>query len=305
MITRAQNRRLARALADEIALTLEPATRDLLLATAACRRRRVGLAAERGWEEAVWRALEVAELAADDERGVDGEDDMADGRIVGPCCACGKTRDLRTFVMLDGKAPTPGRGWGCVVCGLATDGAIAALCDECACAAREPQLACAGYPGEPGRVPVAQLVGEHVHDEARHLAEEQGVVSRLVDAVQRVRSLRDAGPGLGPERYTVLIVLRAVRGLLMVRASAPTGDGGVMLLLGLTPANLRRVRAGEPIYVDGEPLGAPGVKVLICFGETERHIVADLRAGGIEVPAGVEESVRAVEAEHRRKGTTP
>lgn len=50
----------------------------------------------------------------------------------GTCCACGGHADLATFLMLPFRAPVPGTGWGCVVCGLPPDGAIAAICDECA-----------------------------------------------------------------------------------------------------------------------------------------------------------------------------
>ena len=34
--------------------------------------------------------------------------------------------------MLPQKALTPGKGWGCVQCGLPSDGAVAAICDQCA-----------------------------------------------------------------------------------------------------------------------------------------------------------------------------
>jgi NMD protein affecting ribosome stability and mRNA decay len=32
---------------------------------------------------------------------------------------------------MDFLGPTPGRGWGCVVCGVPSDGAVAVLCDAC------------------------------------------------------------------------------------------------------------------------------------------------------------------------------
>lgn len=90
----------------------------------------------------------------------------------------------------------------------------------------------------------------------------------------------------------------------MIRASAPTADGGTLIVLGLTPGNLRRLREGQPIYVDAAELGAPaGVKVAIMFGQTERAIVAELRAGGIQLPDGADDSLRDVEREHREKGT--
>jgi hypothetical protein len=33
--------------------------------------------------------------------------------------------------------------------------------------------------------------------------------------------------------------------------------------------------------------------------------MAELRAAGLELPAAAEDGIRAVEAEHRRRGTTP
>jgi hypothetical protein len=94
----------------------------------------------------------------------------------------------------------------------------------------------------------------------------------------------------------------------MFQASSPTIDGGHLILLGLTPGNVRRAEAGEPILVDCAALGVPGVRVSIVFGQTERDIVAELRATGVRFAAGdeaVNENLNAVEREHRAKGTTP
>lgn len=91
----------------------------------------------------------------------------------------------------------------------------------------------------------------------------------------------------------------------MFRAGNETKGGGHLLMLGLTPTNLERLQDGKPILVDCAELGLPGVRVTIMFGQTERAIVAELRAAGFDFPDGVDQSVRDVEAEHRRKGTTP
>ena len=51
----------------------------------------------------------------------------------GTCCVCGcEDGTVTNFLMLDVKAPVPGTGWGCVICGTPSDGALAALCDQCA-----------------------------------------------------------------------------------------------------------------------------------------------------------------------------
>lgn len=86
----------------------------------------------------------------------------------------------------------------------------------------------------------------------------------------------------------------------MIRAASPHADGkGHTILLGVTPANLRRLKDGQPILVKCDDLG------LLVFGQTERAIAADLRAAGLDLPADVEQNLRDVEREHRDKGTTP
>jgi hypothetical protein len=88
---------------------------------------------------------------------------------LGPCCACGGTGlHVRNVLRLHPKAPTPGRGWGCLQCGLPADGAIAVVCDDCLEAKAKLQAACRGYPGVDGRVPIAALTGEQRHYLAKH-----------------------------------------------------------------------------------------------------------------------------------------
>jgi hypothetical protein len=70
----------------------------------------------------------------------------------------------------------------------------------------------------------------------------------------------------------------------VIRAADTTKDGGHLILLGLTPDNLQLLRDGMPIYVDCTTLGKPGLTITIMFGQTERSIIATLRAEGIELP---------------------
>ncbi len=90
----------------------------------------------------------------------------------GTCCQCGKEGPLLGVVMLHQKHPAPGKGWGCVACGLAPDGAIAVLCEKCADGftgdASGLKEACAGTPDNPRRVPYSSLTGEHRHNRAFH-----------------------------------------------------------------------------------------------------------------------------------------
>lgn len=82
---------------------------------------------------------------------------------LGPCCTCLEHRiDVRNILMLPLRAPVPGTGWGCVVCHLPADGAVAVLCD--ACVGEAPRYACDGYPKDGGRIPVGLLSGPFDHD---------------------------------------------------------------------------------------------------------------------------------------------
>ena len=87
---------------------------------------------------------------------------------LGTCCACGEAEGVRNILLLEQKSPGGGQGWGCVVCGLAPDGAVAVLCDGCHLAGAEVKFACVGYPGKNERIPVGRLGGEHKHDMAYH-----------------------------------------------------------------------------------------------------------------------------------------
>jgi len=88
---------------------------------------------------------------------------------LGPCCACQKENStVRNIICLDRKAPIPGKGWGCFVCGLPSDGAVAVLCDHCFEARAEIRFVCHGYPYE-GRMPIQDLPFEPFeHDLAYH-----------------------------------------------------------------------------------------------------------------------------------------
>jgi hypothetical protein len=91
-----------------------------------------------------------------------------------PCCACGEIRVTRNVMMIEARAPASaaGKGWGCAVCGLAPDGAIAVVCDPCLEARRPITRVCAGYMTDAGRVDRASLSAElFEHDRSRHADE--------------------------------------------------------------------------------------------------------------------------------------
>jgi hypothetical protein len=100
-----------------------------------------------------------------DARNVYPPDAHADHDL-GPCCVCETTTDVHNVLMLRAKAPIAGHGWGCVVCDLPSDGAVAVVCD--ACVGQPLKFACRGYPASDGRIPIGELTGTHEHDLARH-----------------------------------------------------------------------------------------------------------------------------------------
>lgn len=90
-------------------------------------------------------------------------DDLRDDRVpssLGPCCICRGRDNVGSLLMLDFRAPEPGAGWGCIVCGIANDGATAVLCDDCfelwENGAKVVDV-CAGYVGEGRRVALADF----------------------------------------------------------------------------------------------------------------------------------------------------
>ena len=87
---------------------------------------------------------------------------------LGSCCGCGGLEDVKTIIMLEKKGTVPGRGWGCLVCGLSRDGVVVVLCDECFENNVEIKFACVGYPKDNERIAVDLLAEAHEHDYSKH-----------------------------------------------------------------------------------------------------------------------------------------
>lgn len=88
---------------------------------------------------------------------------------LGLCCSCEKSGpSVKNILMLNKKCPLLGKGWGCLVCNLPNDGAVAVVCDECmeASSGKAPMLifACRGWPAEDGRIAFSELMGVHEHN---------------------------------------------------------------------------------------------------------------------------------------------
>jgi len=94
---------------------------------------------------------------------------------LGPCCVCEATgADVRNIIMIHKKAPIAGRGWGCLQCGLPSNGATVILCDLCLTSYQARgeiilKYACRGYPAADGRIAYSQLSDEPFdHDLTKH-----------------------------------------------------------------------------------------------------------------------------------------
>lgn len=101
---------------------------------------------------------------------VDPNDDELD---LGICCACGNT-EARNILTLALRAPVSGTGWGCVICGIPPDGALAIVCNRCleyiAHSSRPDAIryVICGYPASRQRMPISELTQEFHHDQQAH-----------------------------------------------------------------------------------------------------------------------------------------
>ena len=78
------------------------------------------------------------------------------------------------MIMLDRVAPEPGKGWGCLVCNLPSDGATVVLCDDCLEIKPQPLgNIIFGYPKENMRIKASAYPFQiFKHDEYLHWAYE-------------------------------------------------------------------------------------------------------------------------------------
>lgn len=101
---------------------------------------------------------------------MDKQPDNDDAFDFGPCCAYGQPGPtVRNIITLTQRAPVSGTGWGCLQCGLPSDGAIAVLCDACMEASAPIRFVCVGYSSNGQRVRVETLSEKLFdHDLSKH-----------------------------------------------------------------------------------------------------------------------------------------
>ncbi len=79
----------------------------------------------------------------------------------------------------------------------------------------------------------------------------------------------------------------------MIKAVRSNADGTrKLLLLGLSEANVQRLRQDKPILIEGAELGLQ-VDVLLCHGANERAITEKLESKGM-IPKGATAKVEAI-----------
>jgi hypothetical protein len=96
----------------------------------------------------------------------------------GVCCSC-RDRRATGFVMLRLRAPVPRTGWGCLVCHLPQNGAVAALCDQCGADPKaEIRDVCFGAAITKRRAPIETCTKAFDHNIKLHAKHERQLVSR-------------------------------------------------------------------------------------------------------------------------------
>jgi hypothetical protein len=103
---------------------------------------------------------------------------VSDVPRLGRCCLCETYDGVANVLMLDYRAPKPGTGWGCVVCALPSDGAVAVVCDkylELVEAGASPIFVCVDYASKDQRIAVADFTKVAFGHHAALHAEEQRV----------------------------------------------------------------------------------------------------------------------------------
>lgn len=90
--------------------------------------------------------------------------------VMGVCCACGE-HEAQHVIMLPFRAPLPKTGWGCLLCRLPLDGAVAVLCATCTESGADIKTVCVGWPAENERQPIDWTAAPFDHDMTKHPGE--------------------------------------------------------------------------------------------------------------------------------------
>lgn len=90
----------------------------------------------------------------------------------------------------------------------------------------------------------------------------------------------------------------------MIRATFITPTGPIVMV-GIVEPNVERLRAGMPLDINLKDVTPPGTRithVFINLGRTHEQTIDEMEAGGFEIPDGLRESARALDAELELRG---
>ena len=69
----------------------------------------------------------------------------------------------------------------------------------------------------------------------------------------------------------------------MIKFAAQGKDGTTLVGFGLSEQNVEKLKAGQPIHVEGSQVGLEKVQVLIFYGKTEKEMYDNLKSEGIDI----------------------
>ena len=108
---------------------------------------------------------------------------------IGRCCACQmRGASVRNVLFLDVFAPVSGTGWGCSVCALPRDGAVAALCDACMAAGADVTEVVNGSLTGGERMPYRECRGHFAHVMQCHLRRHQQKEVRTIRLAEQAQA---------------------------------------------------------------------------------------------------------------------
>lgn len=64
----------------------------------------------------------------------------------------------------------------------------------------------------------------------------------------------------------------------MIKFTVNNNDGRKLIGLGLSFENLKRLKEGKPIHIQGEEIGFPSINLIVFSGETEESMKDDLKS---------------------------
>jgi hypothetical protein len=70
----------------------------------------------------------------------------------------------------------------------------------------------------------------------------------------------------------------------VIRAVTTGPDGRRLLILGVDDENIKRLTSGQPLHVEGDPLGIPGITVVIMHGHSLQDVLDELKTSGVDLP---------------------